>query len=545
MSAEYRVDLHILDHAKTIYNSIDVYNPMKHKAHFKCSIDSSQLIANGFNSKDKINNVMNLMLDEIINTKYTFRVKCREYIDKNGNKKEYFSHKSFELSSDTLSAYHNRAFSSDIEFDNIEPHFHFLFDSSKHTGKNYYHLKKHLQTVASKYNLVFHFDEGKDRSVNKYQGLMEKCSRFSWFTQKMTDTQVINYVNFKADDLTKNLELLYDYATATGNLQFYIKAMNNIKKRLQRLDLDFEFRSNNIKEIYPIPIDEITNETLIAIANKDSDKLKALMTRDNFLARDYIKYINDFQSTIIDELKQRDYIFPIVSSNDLILENMKGKSKTEFRSSDKYLSFNNAVKNDILEALKYAKNEIELKEILLKFGYKDLGFRNQNIQGKRKKTGIKFTYQDKSYTVYFNQINLDESTILFHLQNNSKVNVTNTLDLKQKSNIQNLKFFDSFQNKIYKDIYNLESDIDLSRYYIKKENDSVKITEKSKDKNIEIIDSINEILSSGEISEQEAKLIVQLMKQKGWTDINKLDFNDSSKEFVSKIRDEFEKNNSK
>ena len=141
----------------------------KHKAHFKCSIDTSQLIANGFNSKDKINNVMKLMLDEIINTKYTFRVKTREYIDKNGNKKEYFSNKSFELSSDTLAAYHNRAFNSDIDFDNIEPHFHLLFNSTKHTGLNYYHLKKHLSNIASKYNLIFHFDEEKDRSVNKFK----------------------------------------------------------------------------------------------------------------------------------------------------------------------------------------------------------------------------------------------------------------------------------------------------------------------------------------------------------------------------------------
>ncbi len=53
--------------------------------------------------------------------------------------------------------------------------------------------------------------------------------------------------------------------------------MNNIKKRLTRLDLDFEFRGNNIKDIYPIPIDEITNETLIAIANKDKVKLKELI----------------------------------------------------------------------------------------------------------------------------------------------------------------------------------------------------------------------------------------------------------------------------
>jgi len=329
-----------------------------------------------------------------------------------------------------------------------------------------------------------------------------------------------------------------------GNLQFYIKAMNNIKKRLDRLDLDFEYRNNNIRKIYPIPIDEITNETLIAIANKDKNKLKELMIRDNFLARDYIKYTNGFQSTIIDELKQRDYVFPLISSNDLKLDNMKGRSKSSnFKNYDKYLSFNNAVKNDILEALKYAKNEIELKEILLKFGYKDLGFRNQNIQGKRKKTGLKFSYENKSYTVYFNQIGLDESTILFHLQNNTKSNITNTLDSNQKSNIQKLKFFDSFQNKIYKDIYNLESDIDLSRYYITKENNSVKITSKSKGKDIEIIDSINEILSTGAISEQEVKLLVQLMKQKGWTDINKLNFNESNKDFIDKIKNEFEKNN--
>jgi hypothetical protein len=538
--SSYRVDLHILDHAKTIYNSIETYNPLKHKAHFKCSIDTSQLIANGFNSQDRINNIMNLILDEIIHTKYTYSVKTREYVGKDGKKKAYFSNKTFDLASETLSAYHNRAYSSNVEFDNIEPHFHFLFDSSKQTGLNYYHLKKHLQTIASKYNLVFHFDEDKDRSVNKFQGLMEKCSRFSWFTQKMDDKQFAHYVHLKNNDLTKNLELLYDYATSTGNLQFYIKAMNNIKQRLQILDLDFEFRNHNIKSIYPIPIDEITNETLIAITNKDKVKIKELMTRDNFLARDYLKYTNGFQSTIIEELKQRNYMFPLISSDELLLDNMKGRSKSStLKSTDKYLSFNNAVKNDILEALKYAKNEVELKDILFNFGYKDLGFRNQNIQGRRKKTGLKFQYENKAYTVYLNQIGLDDSAILFHLQNNAKSKAVNTLDYTKKSNLQNLKFFNSYQNQIFKDIYDFDSDVDLSKYFIKKENDSIKITEKTS--NIEIIDSINEILSKGKITTKEAKIIVQLMKQKGWTDINKVDFNMSNKDFIEKIKDEFEK----
>ena len=543
MSVEYRVDLHILDHASTIYNSIEVYNPVKHKSHFKSSIDSSQLIANGFNTPEKINEVMNSMLEEIINTKYTFRVKTRSYTDSKGNLKEYFSNKSFELNKETIGAYHNRSFSSDIEFDNIEPHIHLLFDS-KHTGKNYYHLKKHLQNVASKYNLVFHFDEEKDRSVNKYQGLMEKCSRFSWFTQKMTNKQLINYVN-KQDDLVKNLDLLYDYAVATTNIQFYIKAMNNLKKRMNELNLTFTWKDKELNNNYPIPIDENTNETLIAIANKDVDKLKTLMIRDNFLARDYIKYINNFQSTIIDEFKLRGYEFPKISNSDLTLENMQGKSKIKASSNEKYITFNNAVKNDILEALKYAKDEIELKNILNTFGYENISFRNQNIQGKRKKTGLKFDYNEKSYTVYFNQIDLDDSTILFHLMNNSKNEILNELDTNYKSNIQQLKFFNSYQNKIFKDIYDFESDIDLSKYYIKKEYDSVKITSKSKDKEIEITDSIDEILSKGKITDEDAKLIVQLMKQKGWTDISKVNFNNSNKEFVKKISDEFENNNSK
>ena len=74
------------------------------------------------------------------------------------------------------------------------------------------------------------------------------------------------------------------------------------------------------------------------------------------------------------------------------------------------------------------------------------------------------------------------------------------------------------------------------------ENDNVKFT--SKDKNIEIEDRIEEILSTENITDEDAKLIAQLMIQKGWTDIKKVNFNESSKEFIKKIKDEFEKDNS-
>ena len=156
---------------------------------------------------------------------------------------------------------------------------------------------------------------------------------------------------------------------------------------------------------------------------------------------------------------------------------------------------------------------------------------------------MKFDYNEKSYTVYFNQIDLDDSTILFHLQNNSKNGISDEVDTNYKSNIQQLKFFNSYQNKIFKDIYDFESDIDLSKYYILKDNETIKITNKTKD--VEILDKINEILSSDKITEDEAKLIVQLMKKKGWNDLSKVNFNDSSKEFIRKIRDEFEKDNNK
>ncbi len=68
---------------------------------------------------------------------------------------------------------------------------------------------------------------------------------------------------------------------------------------------------------------------------------------------------------------------------------------------------------------------------------------------------------------------------------------------------------------------------------------NVKFT--SKDKNIEIEDRSEEILSTENITKENAELIAKLMIQKGWTDIKKVNFNESSKEFVKKIKDEFEK----
>ena len=59
-----------------------------------------------------------------------------------------------------------------------------------------------------------------------------------------------------------------------------------------------------------------------------------------------------------------------------------------------------------------------------------------------------------------------------------------------------------------------------------------------KDKNIEIEDRIEEILSTENITDEDAKLIAKLMIQKGWTDIKKVNFNESSKEFIKKIKDD-------
>ncbi len=60
----------------------------------------------------------------------------------------------------------------------------------------------------------------------------------------------------------------------------------------------------------------------------------------------------------------------------------------------------------------------------------------------------------------------------------------------------------------------------------------------------DIEDRIEEILSTENITDEDAKLIAQLMIQKGWTDIKKVNFNESSKEFIKQIKYEFEKDNS-
>lgn len=529
MKENFRVDLHILDHADTIKNDIKEYNPTLHKHHFKCSIDTSQLIVKGYDTKDKINKVMRALLDEITNTEYEFRVKTRTYTDRNGNKKEYYSTKRFNLKDNVLAAYHNRSFNSDVEFDNIEPHFHFLF-SNREMGRSFYHLKKHLQERASEHDLIFHFAEDKEHGTNKYKGLMQKCSNFSWWTQKMNNKVFSNYVNRKSEDMTNNLDLLLEYTQKTGNLQFYIKVMNNLKNRLLNNNLSFEYRGNDISKLYPIPLNEQMSETLEAIARKDKRAIERLNDRDNFLSRDYIKHCNGFQSTIIGELEARGYNLEAMEFDYCGMQ-AREKSKKE----RPFGTFNEAVKKDLHEALKYSRNESELKLFLERIGYEDIGFKSKNVNGKRQNIGFKFTFKGKEYSVYYNQIGATWSEITKHLMNPQKLPLQESVFA---SNLANLKFFDSYQNKIFKQIYDIDADMDLSKYFIKKESDHIIITSKDS----KIIDS-NQRIEAEYTDDEEIKLMAQMLINKGWTDFEKLEFNDSDEEFIRKLKSEMDSYN--
>jgi hypothetical protein len=536
MKQDFDISKHIKDHAELIIDNLVEFDPEVHKHHFKSSIDTAQLIAQGFDTPEKIDAVMKKILDEAIETEYEFKVKTRSYTNKKGEKKDYYSTKRFSLAKDTLAAYHNRGFDNEKPFQNIEGHFHFLF-SDKQMGLSYFHLKKHLSAIAEKYNLVFHFDEAKENKTN--EGQMKKASKFSWFLQKMTNKKFKEYVKNNQDDLSKNLDVLYDYAASSENLQFFVKVMNRLRDRLQEQGLNFSYKSDDISKEYAIPLSENQAKELQIFATaKSKNDIQMYIKRDSFLARDYVKFLHSFQSTVFDELVKKGYHFK--KFKDIDLTEMKSVSKHSEagrkKRKTKFKTFNQGVEQDVKEVLKYAYNEKSFKQILESMGYENISFRNKNVNGKREKIGLKFVYNDKDYTVYFNQINLSQKQILQAMMTNAKDEKAKLVveNLKLSSQIANIKFFNSYQNKIFKSIYTAADDIDLSQYYIKQGENRVEL----KSKELEIMDEkdLMKLVSGEKLTDEEAKLIAKMLVAKKWDDAERLRFSDMNETKQKQIK---------
>ena len=360
----FDINKHIKNHAY-LYKQFN-----KHKStdlHFKFSILDLYFYANSYQNIEK--KLEEILEDLLKPTTYTIKQKNGFYIDAQGNKKQKYANRNITIDlRKFLNALAIHTEGSKKEY--TQPHFHFLSKKNARLGLNYSLLKYHISKVLEKYNLKAHFDEINDY---KYKNLANSVSKFFWQLKKQTDKEFEKYIAKNQNILTKYLDLLYEYARTSNRLDYFFKTMQILRKRLNKLNIDFEYNGHNIRYSYPIDfiLDNKENKVVIDILQNKKYSQKDIKNYiNNPILRDAVRYslITKQGAYIISEIKHNTNLLDNFKVNKTLTNNylkllkkylQTTKTKTQLKEEGK-LEYISAFK----KALEIAKNEKELREIL-------------------------------------------------------------------------------------------------------------------------------------------------------------------------------------
>lgn len=528
----WNLESHILDHAEKIINNLkptfDPNNPKNQ--HFTLSCDLSQLIVNhqAKNQKD-IDLIMSNFMSDLAAHTHTFKESKGK---RNGT--QIFREKEIHFR-DALMAYHNSG-SDSINSQNYEvlPHLHLLFDKSQKLGIGYYQLRNAIEEVSLKHNIVFNFQE---EIKEKDNSLKLKVSSFSWSLKRSSDIDFLKKIANKG--LDNDLQNIKQHYQNTGNLQYYIKVMRDLQARLKRLDVDYNFCGKNLKEEFPLFLNEKQkNDIRILHLGQDKKEIYRIISdRDNLIGRAFLENNQGFKNIIIDELQKRGATF--FKLNDIDFERINLKiNRKEKKSNDYQKSINFCYKEDFLKAVGKSKNEKEVQELLKSMGYKDFQYKQKTINKKRSKVGFTFINQNgKVVTAYFSNLGIDLKEIRKDLKKNKESGKEFDRD-NIESNLKNYKPKKSKKNTdIFEEIYKFTPSHDVSSYYICETFETVQMYKKG----VFIEDQGNRIetKAKSENMEESVAIILDIAESKKW-DLDNLII-DGSQDFKNKIAAEIEK----
>ena len=360
---KFDIKQHLQNHAY-YYNEFDTHNNTD--LHFKFSVLDLYFYANNYNNiEQKLKEILDDLLKQ---TKYTIKQKNGFYIDKNGNKKQKYANRNIKIDLKkyiTTLAIHTKGSRNEY----TQPHIHFLLRKNARLGLNYSLLKYHISKTLEKHGLIAHFDEINDY---KYTKLAKSVSKFFWQLKKLNDKEFEKYVAKNSSILKKYLDLLYNYTKSSNRLDYFFKTMQVLRKRLNKLNIDFYYNNHNIRYSYDINflLENKENNEIIRILQQKKYSQKDIENYiNNAILRDAVRYsINKKSSYIVNEIKHNTTLLDNFKANKTLTNNylkllkkdlQTTKTKTQLKKQNK-LEYINAFKN----ALKIAKNEKELREIL-------------------------------------------------------------------------------------------------------------------------------------------------------------------------------------
>lgn len=509
---------HILDHALSIIDTTGRTRPFDPKEqknqHFTASVDISQFIVkHRCKNQECIDIIMQNFLKDLSLYTHTF-------IESKGrNKKgEQIKREVVFNFDDCLLAYHNSA-SDNINSQNytVEPHIHILFHKNKKLGIGYFQLRKAITEMSEKHNLVFNFQEEVPKKEIQQKSLKQKATAFTWSLKRANDKQFATMID--NDTVKKQLEDFKNYYKETENLQYFIKGMVDLEKRLERQNLTLEIEGNAMlpSSNFPLYLTPEQIKTIQILYNTGSiEEIYALLSqRDNKIARAYIEHIHGFQNTVIHEIERRmQEPFPMREIDvEKINLDIQKKCKKDIKPwQPKPLTLNQCIEKDVKSAINAAKSIEEFKHQMLELGYEDFALVSKNLNNKRLIAGFSFSYKNKKKTIHFSTLKLSFNAIEKMLSENIK-----TQSKKLYSHLRNYTppQARTYQEKLFQEIYDLRASIDLSGYYIKKEEHMVSV--KSKNGGLEDHGNKIDVLNSANTDySQRIKLMLDMIESKGW-----------------------------
>lgn len=373
------------------------------------------MIANGYDTQEKIDAVMKEMLKEA-HKEHTRKVKNGYRTLKDGTKKQKIANRKFKVDQ-SLAAYHNESFDG---VGIVEPHFHFAHDPKLSFGKGYSELKEILNEIAEKRGLVFHFNEAvNDEDLSRANQIaLKKASGLSWFIAKGTNEDLANAA--KRESTLKSIEGFFEVTAERNLIAFRIKTMEKLKRRLKEIgaDLNYEHKANgrtyNLAESYPLDLTKDDAELLKALRLKEYRKVVEHVRRDHILEREYYVYNHGFKSQTIDALKAAGFNMPFLEKELYEHSEIEGaKTKKQARREKPENAYIGHIKKCIIDAAVLAKSEKDFKDQFAQIGgFSNVKFKWKNegetATKKRRKIGLEFqTAEGKPFRFFFEANGVD------------------------------------------------------------------------------------------------------------------------------------------
>ncbi len=332
------------------------------------------------------------------------------------------------------------------------PHWHYMLNGDEKSefgtrlGISYSLLRLHISTVAEQFDLTPNFDVMTEHNPQGVSNLTDAVNRLTWSWKKMTNDELRKDIDTRG--LNNAVKILTDYCLKTNNLTYYVKSMEGLKTRLNRLKLDVEVDGHNLRNTYPIPLTKNDMKVIELIKEKRFNQKDIKPYLKNPILIDFVRHsAKTTKPFIITALKEQTSLLDRIYTNKKAVDNfLKLSKKTPTlkksrltKAQNKTLSVKSELGRNLKLAAQSSTNEKELRSLMQDAGYEGFCFKKT----KGSISGCFYIEDGKKQNFKFIDINVNWSQIKRKLMENTRKRDNGGKLEKKELHKRDLKPFDT------------------------------------------------------------------------------------------------------